>query len=94
MTVQGLTLGHGARTLETYGGPKRFMGGLIELVKYLKEITPRCTSRHRVKCMGLYDVIKEYFMHKSLDSQWKRKRNRLVTAGNLFQFNVIISLDN
>ena len=27
MTVQGLTLGHGARTLGTYGGPKRFMGG-------------------------------------------------------------------
>lgn len=42
MTVQGLTLGHGARTLGTYGGPKRFMGGLIELVKlYLKEITPQ-----------------------------------------------------
>ena len=41
MTVQGLTLGHGARTLGTYGGPKRFIGGLIELVKYLKEITPQ-----------------------------------------------------
>lgn len=41
MTVQGLTLGHGARTLGTYGGPQRFIGGLIELVKYLKEITPQ-----------------------------------------------------
>lgn len=41
MAVQGLTLGHWARTLGTYGGPKRFMVGLIELVKYLKEITPQ-----------------------------------------------------
>lgn len=41
MTVQGLTFGHGAGTLGTNGGPKRFMGGLIELVKHLKEITPQ-----------------------------------------------------
>lgn len=52
ITVVGLVLGHGARAFGTFAGTNRFMGGLVELVKYLRNKPPGISQGRETNIWG------------------------------------------